>query len=314
MAAPIKRGKELCKKFACAALSTALLASMLAACGSSASTTPAASSADTSSDTGASSTEAAASTGASSTEAAASTGAAADGSLHVAMNTDIQTMDVHKTNNDYMVPLNIFDRLFEIKTNADGSTELEKSLVEDYTVSDDGLTYDFTLRSGVTFSDGTPLTANDVKYTFTRMLALPDSVQTDYASAIAGAEAVMDGTATDLEGIQVIDDTHFTVNLSDPFAGFLYELATASCSIMSEKNVEEAGDQFGMDCSKTIGSGPYVVTSWTRDSSIVLDANPTTGAKSPACSMWKIFHRAGFFHHEHDVPERRAGYPGLRLH
>ena len=93
------------------------------------------------------------------------------------MNTDIQTMDVHKTNNDYMVPLNIFDRLFEIKTNADGSTELEKSLVEDYTVSDDGLTYDFTLRSGVTFSDGTPLTANDVKYTFTRMLALPDSVQ-----------------------------------------------------------------------------------------------------------------------------------------
>ena len=108
------------KKFACAALSTALLASMLAACGSSASTTPAASSADTSSDTGASSTE-----------AAASTGAAADGSLHVAMNTDIQTMDVHKTNNDYMVPLNIFDRLFEIKTNADGSTELEKSLVED---------------------------------------------------------------------------------------------------------------------------------------------------------------------------------------
>lgn len=136
------------KKFACAALSTALLASMLAACGSSASTTPAASSADTSSDTGASSIE-----------AAASTGAAADGSLHVAMNTDIQTMDVHKTNNDYMVPLNIFDRLFEIKTNADGSTELEKSLVEDYTVSDDGLTYDFTLRSGVTFSDGTPLTA-----------------------------------------------------------------------------------------------------------------------------------------------------------
>ena len=127
------------KKFACAALSTALLASMLAACGSSASTTPAASSADTSSDTGASSIE-----------AAASTGAAADGSLHVAMNTDIQTMDVHKTNNDYMVPLNIFDRLFEIKTNADGSTELEKSLVEDYTVSDDGLTYDFTLRSGVT--------------------------------------------------------------------------------------------------------------------------------------------------------------------
>lgn len=255
------------KKFACAALSAALLASMLAACGGSASSTPAASSADAASDTGASS--------------AAATAAAEDGTLRVALNTDIQTMDVHKTNNDYMVPLNVFDRLFEIKTNADGSTELVKSLVEDYTVSDDGLTYNFTLRSGLVFSDGTPLTANDVKYTFTRMLALPDSVQTDYAASIAGADAVMDGTATELEGITVIDDTHFTVTLSEPFAGFLYELATASCSIMSEKNVEEAGDQFGLDCSKTIGSGPYVVTSWTRDSSIVLDANPNYWGEKP---------------------------------
>lgn len=256
------------KKFACAALSAALLASMLAACGGSASTTPAASSADAASDTGASSSAPAAA-------------AAEDGTLRVALNTDIQTMDVHKTNNDYMVPLNVFDRLFEIKTNADGSTELVKSLVEDYTVSDDGLTYNFTLRSGLVFSDGTPLTANDVKYTFTRMLALPDSVQTDYAASIAGADAVMDGTATELEGITVIDDTHFTVTLSEPFAGFLYELATASCSIMSEKNVEEAGDQFGLDCSKTIGSGPYVVTSWTRDSSIVLDANPNYWGEKP---------------------------------
>lgn len=255
------------KKFACAALSAALLASMLAACGGSASSTPAASSADAASDTGASSSTA--------------TAAAEDGTLRVALNTDIQTMDVHKTNNDYMVPLNVFDRLFEIKTNADGSTELVKSLVEDYTVSDDGLTYNFTLRSGLVFSDGTPLTANDVKYTFTRMLALPDSVQTDYAASIAGADAVMDGTATELEGITVIDDTHFTVTLSEPFAGFLYELATASCSIMSEKNVEEAGDQFGLDCSKTIGSGPYVVTSWTRDSSIVLDANPNYWGEKP---------------------------------
>ena len=82
-------------------------------------------------------------------------------------------MDVHKTSDNYMIPLNIFDRLFEIELGADGSTALVNSLVEDYTVSEDGLTYDFTLRSGVTFSDGTPLTANDVKFTFTRMLALP---------------------------------------------------------------------------------------------------------------------------------------------
>ena len=57
---------------------------------------------------------------------------------------------------------------------------------------------------------------------------------------------------------------------------------------MSEKNVEEAGDQFGMDCSKTIGSGPYVVTSWTRDSSIVLDANPNYWGEKPSVQHVEI--------------------------
>ena len=88
--------------------------------------------------------------------------------------------------------------------------------------------------------------------------------------------------------IQVIDDTHFTVTLSDPFAGFLYELATASCSIMSEKNVEEAGDQFDMDCSKTIGSGPYVSPAGPATAALCWMPTPTLGRKSPACSMWKF--------------------------
>src|SRR5699024_8505588 len=143
----------------------------------------------------------------------------------LAWNKDIQTMDVHKTSDNYMIPLNIFDRLFEIELGADGSTALVNSLVEDYTVSQDGLTYDFTLRSGVTFSDGTPLTANDVKFTFTRMLALPESVQSSFATMIAGADAVLDGSAAELSGIAVADDTHFTITLAQPFAGFLYQLA-----------------------------------------------------------------------------------------
>lgn len=201
--------------------------------------------------------------------------------LRLAWSTDMQTMDVHKTTNNYEIPLNIFDRLFEIRLNDDGTTELVNSLVEDYTVSDDGLTYDFTLRSGVTLSDGTPLTASDVEYTFTRMLALPESVQTDFGSAIAGAEELMDGSADELSGFSVTDDTHFTVTLSSPFAGFLYQLATPSCCIYSEKVVEEAGDDFGLDPEKTIGSGPYIITEWNHDNSVVLEANPNYWGEAP---------------------------------
>ena len=54
-------------------------------------------------------------------------------------------------------------------------------------MSDDGKTYSFTLREGVVFSDGTPLTANDVRFTFERILTLKDSAQTDYAIVIDGA-------------------------------------------------------------------------------------------------------------------------------
>ncbi|MCD7832572.1 MAG: ABC transporter substrate-binding protein [Lachnospiraceae bacterium] len=212
----------------------------------------------------------------------------ADGTLYIAWTSDMQTMDVHTTSSNYQIPLNIFDRLFEIQLNDDGSTELVNSLVEDYTVSEDGLTYEFTLHEGVLFSDGTPLTSADVKYTFTRMLALPESVQTDFANAIAGSDEVMEGTAEELTGIEVVDDTHFTVTLSEPFAGFLYQLATPSCCIYSESIVEAAGDDYGIDPALTIGTGPYVVTSWDHDNSIILDLNPNYWGETPSVTHIEI--------------------------
>lgn len=245
------------------AISAALLAGMLTGCGGA----PAASSGSSASSETASE--------------AAGTAAGSDGTLRLAWDKDIQTMDVHKTTDNYMVPLNVFDRLFEIEPDENGTPQLVPSLVEDYTVSDDGLTYSFTLRSGVKFSDGTPLTANDVKYTFTRMVGLPESVQSYMGEVIAGAAELQAGETEELTGIAVTDDTHFTITLTAPFAGFLYELATPACSIMSEANVTAAGDEFGQEPAQTIGSGPYVVTSWTRDSGMVLDLNPNYWGETP---------------------------------
>ena len=70
------------------------------------------------------------------------------GLLRVAALYDITTMDVAQTTDNYMVPMNIFDRLFEVEVKADGSTEIVGSLCESYTVSDDGLTYTFKLKDG----------------------------------------------------------------------------------------------------------------------------------------------------------------------
>ena len=75
-------------------------------------------------------------------------------SLNLAMKADIVSMDVHKTTNDYLVPMNVFDTLFEVAVNDDGSTSIKNSLAEDYSISDDGLTYDITLRDKEKFSYG----------------------------------------------------------------------------------------------------------------------------------------------------------------
>lgn len=262
------------KRHLSVAVSMALAASMLAGCGAS-----------TSSDS-AGSTQTAATTEA----AAAGTQEAASGddagTLHLAWTSDIQTLDVQTTSANYMIPMNVFDRLFEIKLNDDGSTELVPSLVKDYTVSEDGLTYEFTLRDDVKFSDGTPLTASDVEFTLVRLLGLDTSVNTDFASCILGADAYIEqeGYSYDdtIEGIKVTDDTHLTITLAYPFAGFLYELATPAGCIYSKAAVEAAGDDYGNDYKAAIGSGPYVVTDWTRDSDLEMEINPEYWGEEPS--------------------------------
>lgn len=194
--------------------------------------------------------------------------------LRIGWDSDISTMDVHKTTASYAIPQACFDRLLEIQLNDDGSTELVNSLATDYSVSDDGLLYTFTIRDDAKFSDGTPLTTADIEYTFTRMFALEESVQTDFTTCIKGAQAILDGEADTLEGFTVIDDYNFSIELEEPFAGFLSVIATPTCSIMSKANVEEAGDDFGILPEKTIGSGPYMVTEWIPNSSMTLERNP----------------------------------------
>lgn len=262
-------------------LSVTLAAAMLAGCG-------AASSSAATAGTGASTDTAAGSTATAAAASTASAGTASTddaGTLHIAWTADVQTLDVQTTSADYEIPMNVYDRLFEIKLNDDGSTQLVNSLVKDYTVSDDGLTYNFTLRDDVKFSDGTPLTADDVAFSLIRLLGLDTSVNTDFASCIKGAEDYIakEGYSYDdtLEGIKVQDDTHLTITLAYPFAGFLYELATPPCSIHSKAAVEAAGDSYGSDYKSAIGSGPYMITGWTRDSGMQLTLNPNYWGETP---------------------------------
>lgn len=203
-----------------------------------------------------------------------------DGTLRVAALYDISTMDVAQTTDDYMVPMNVFDRLFESEVQSDGSTDVVPSLCEDYTVSDDGLTYTFTLRDGVVFSNGSALTASDVQYTFERLLTA-GGVNDDIPLEVAGAEALQNGDADTLEGFSVIDDTHFTVTLNTANAGFLAELTAPAMSVVDKETVESVAN-FGMSCEDTVGTGPYNVTEWVVNDHFTLEYNDKYWGDEPS--------------------------------
>ena len=193
------------------------------------------------------------------------------GVLRVAALYDISTMDVSQTTDDYMVPMNVFDRLFESEVQSDGSTAIVSSLCESHMVSDDGLTYTFTLKDGIVFSNGNALTADDVQYTFERLLTA-GGVNDDIPLEVVGAEALQNGEADTLEGFAVIDDTHFSITLNTANAGFLAELTSPAMSIVDKETVESVAN-FGLSCEDTVGTGPYKVTEWVVNDHFTLEYN-----------------------------------------
>ncbi len=212
-----------------------------------------------------------------STETTAPTEETEPGLLRAAVLYDISTMDVAETTDDYLIPMNVFDRLFETRP-ATGSSEVVKSLVTDYSVSEDGLTYDFTLREGIVFSNGSPLTASDVQFSFERLLKAAKK-NTEIPLEILGGEAVMKGEAESLEGFVIRDDTHFSITLAAPNAGFPAELSAPAASIVDAESMTPG---FGKEPAQTIGSGPYTVTEWVSNDHYTLVYNDKYWGPEPS--------------------------------
>ena len=234
----------------------------------------------------ASTTEAAASTAASAGSAAAVTepDVGIDTTNYLKIQDDNpDTVDPQATTEYYTVAMNIFDRLVEVKANGDGTSEIVPSLAKSWEVSDDGLTYTFTLNEGVKFSNGADLTSSDVLYTIKRMLTYEKAVNDDIYDMIEGAEDVAEGKTEELAGFKVIDDYNFSITLAEPYGAFLACLTTPGASIFDEETTEQAGDQFGIDPAVTIGTGPFTFAAWEFNSELVLSANKDYWDGAPAC-------------------------------
>jgi ABC-type transport system substrate-binding protein len=153
----------------------------------------------------------------------------------------------------------------------DGVTVIP-ALAERADVTPDGLKYTFTLRDGVKFSNGREITADDVKYSFERLLnPATNSPGTFIYNMIMGAQDVLDGKATDVSGIKVIDPKTVEFTLDRPEWTFLQRMTVPFASIVAKEGVEAAGDQFNR---QPLGAGPFVLKDWQSGLSMDFDRNP----------------------------------------
>lgn len=144
-------------------------------------------------------------------------------------------------------------------------------LAESFAISEDGLTYTFTLREGIRFSNGREITGEDVKYSFERLLNPETASPTAYFfDMIEGADAVIAGETTELSGITV-DGRTVTFRMTRPEWTLTQRFALPPGFIIAREGVDAAGADFGR---QPLGAGPFVLESWQSGVQLNAVRNP----------------------------------------
>lgn len=180
----------------------------------------------------------------------------ADGVLTIGRVSDSTTFDPIATaqNLDFWVFMNVYDQLVRVDRTG---TKLEPGLAESWEVSDDGLTYTFTMRDAK-FSDGSPITSEDAAFTLSRIRDSELSLWSD--------------TYTIIDSMETPDPKTLIVTLSAASAPFLSTLAMPGTAVISKAGMEEMGEEAYAE--NPVASGAFTVKEWLRGDRVVLEKNP----------------------------------------
>lgn len=173
------------------------------------------------------------------------------------------------------ISLNVTNQGCEALASFVGSTtEVEPWLAESWEVSDDGLTWTFKLREGITFHDGTPFNAEAVKWNFDRWRLTDHPEHRDEEGQVYEYYEAQFGGFDDaslITNVEVTDETTVTITLSQPMGAFLNNLAMSNFQIASPTAVEAAGAAYGTPEVGYVCTGPFQFVEWTPDVQVVME-------------------------------------------
>jgi len=170
----------------------------------------------------------------------------------------------------YAIVIELFSGL--VKLTGESDDPIAMDLAESYSVSNEGKTYKFVLKDDLKFSDGSPLTASDFKWSWERA-ALPETespIVDEFLGDIIGVQAIIDGEATTAEGIEVIDDHTLQVTIDAPKPYFIAKLTYPIAFVVNADNVTSGGENWTDD---PVGTGPFVLKSYSIGERMILSKN-----------------------------------------
>ncbi|WP_313891087.1 ABC transporter substrate-binding protein [Psychrobacillus sp.] len=180
------------------------------------------------------------------------------GKISIGLNAEPDTLDMHKTGMALasIVGSNLGAALLAVDPE---TQDIKPHMAESYEVSEDGKTLTFKLHSGITFHDGTALTAQAYKDTFDR------AMNPDTGAVVAGS------LLSDVQEVTAQDELTLVIELKKPSAPFLVFLASGGyLQPLSMAAIEQHGENYGKN---PVGVGPWKFNKWETGQSILLSKN-----------------------------------------
>ncbi len=203
--------------------------------------------------------------------------------LNFALAGNPDTLDPHKTSGT--LTFQTIKSLYDTLAEPDMNGKIVPALAEKWEISDDALAWTFYLKKNIVFHNGDKLTSKDVKATFERIM--------DKATGSPKAKEFKP-----IVGIETPDDFTVILKLKEPTSPFLATLASGWGAILP-KGLIDAGHDFG---AQPVGTGPFVLKQWIRDSQIILNKNDNYWMKGyPKLDRITM----------HIIPERAVSVQGL---